>query len=261
MVLLGITLGNDLAQAYLGLDPKGGYVLKLEPGKVQIDRNKQKPKLGFKHGLEVYKIPPDYLETPSVLQKFLDEAGPWLKKRNLLRRFFQAEEPITSLGRWNPPNLFDGTNGLAMFAQPPPPMIDEAYQRLFRVLTAFQTLCEARGILFVVEIFPQRFQVQPGDWERTVKHYSLKASRFDLMAPNQRIRDFCLEHGIPCIDPTAAMAAYCEGTGKPLYLPRGDMHWNREGHRAFFQGSREAFAALVQEGFRRVKQRDSGTIP
>ena len=46
VVLLGITLGNDIAESYVGLDPKGPYILNLEQGKVHIDKNKNQ-QLGY----------------------------------------------------------------------------------------------------------------------------------------------------------------------------------------------------------------------
>jgi hypothetical protein len=257
LVLLGITLGNDITQSYWGLDPKGGFVLGLGE-EVSIDINK-KPGIGLSD-LGVYQIPPAYL-APRPEPGPLDRVGAWLKKRYLLRRFFQEYEPIISFAPRDPPTLFDLGNGLGVFTNPAPPVIEEAYQRLFRVLTAFQILCQQRDILFAVQLFPQRYQVQPGDWERAVSHYGLRSSGFDLMGPNKRIGDFCKGKGIICIDPTAAMAAYCASTEKSLYLPRGEMHWNRAGHRAFFQGSLEAFATLVQQGFRLAKARDAGASP
>jgi hypothetical protein len=261
MVLLGITLGNDIAQSYLNLDPRGMYILNLEQGQVHIAINTKKPKRGFQHGLESYRIPPSYLEPRSHLQKFLGQVRGWLQKRYLLRRLWQQEAPITSWGERDPPDLLDINNGFGTFTQPAPPVIDEAYRRFFRVLAGFQAFCEPRGILLAVQLFPQRYQVQPGDWDRAVGQYGLRSSRFDLMAPNRRLGDFCREHGIPCLDATAAMAAYCARTGKTLYLPLGDMHWNREGHRAFFQSSREALGAVVAKGFRMAGEKDAGVIP
>ena len=109
--------------------------------------------------------------------------------------------------------------------------------------------------------FPQRFQVSPRDWERAVAEYSLNASRFDLMGPNKKIQAYCREQNIFLIDPTAAMAAYFARTGTNLYLPRGDMHWNREGHRVFFECSRESFGLLAARGFAAVRTKDSGRLP
>jgi hypothetical protein len=140
-----------------------------------------------------------------------------------------------------------------MFMHPAPPQIEEAYHRLFRILSAMQILCKQHHVFFAIEIFPQRFQVQPPDWESAVDKYQLKKAGFDLMGPNKKIREFCLEHEINLIDPTPDMAKRYMQTGKRMYLPFGDMHWNKEGHRAFFECSQSAFVNLVQEGFQQVK--------
>ena len=256
VVLLGITLGNDIAQSYVGLDPKGIYILNMEHGKIQIENNKNQ-KLGYTHGLENYKLPPEYLD--SCLPRLLGHVTMWWKWSCLWLRFFPQDKAITSYSDRFSPNLFDINNGFGVFTNPAPPLIDEAYRRLFRILSAFQTFCQQRDILFVTQLFPQRYQVQSDDWEKAVSQYGLRRTRFDLMAPNKRIQGFCQEHGILCIDPTEAMADYVARTGKNLYLPLGDMHWSREGHRAFFECTRIVLAAVVQKGFDLVKVKDSGT--
>ena len=38
IVILGITLGNDIVQSYIGMDPKGGYSLSVVNDKVTIER-------------------------------------------------------------------------------------------------------------------------------------------------------------------------------------------------------------------------------
>ncbi len=255
VVLLGITLGNDIAESYVGLDPKGMYVLDIGPGEVHIEVNKKR-ELGYTNGLEKYKLTPEYLNSFGL--RLLGYVDMWWKRRNLWRLFFPQDQAITSFGDRHPPNLFDINNGFGVFTSPAPAVIDEAYQRLFRILTAFQTFCQPRGILFVTQLFPQRYQVQPDDWERAVNQYGLRKTHFDLMAPNKRIQEFCQKHGIPCLDPTKAMADYAARTGRNLYLPLGDMHWNREGHLAFFQCSCEAFGAIVQQGFQLARNRDAG---
>jgi hypothetical protein len=251
IVLLGITLGNDITQAYQGLDPHGSFILTMAEGKVHIKVNQQAT-LNHKK-LEAYKIPPAYLKSESPAQGFFPQASRWLKKRRLLRRFFQEQEAIVSSGDRQHPSLFDLANGLGMFTNPPPPEIDEAYRRLFRILEAFSLLCRQHHMIFAVQLFPQRYQVQPGDWDRAVEEYGLKKSRFDLMEPNRRIGVFCRQHGIRCLDPTAAMARRYAQTGRSMYYPRGDMHWNRAGHRAFFECSRPALAQLVRAGLELVQ--------
>jgi hypothetical protein len=102
--------------------------------------------------------------------------------------------------------------------------------------------------------------VQSEDWARAVDEYGLKASRFNLTGPNQKIAAFRREHGITCIDPTTALAKLYVKTKQPLYLPRGDMHWNKEGHYAFFQCSLSARNGLAQAGFKMVQATNSENL-
>jgi hypothetical protein len=251
IVLLGITLGNDIAQAYYCLHPQGFYALTRENGKVHIVRQNDRSVIKFAQ-LEVYKIPPAYLKSESPTARFIRQVSLWFKKRRLLRRFFQEQEAIVTGGDRQHLSLFDVANGFGIFTDPPPPEIDEAYGRLFRILEAFSLICRQHHMIFAVQLFPQRYQVQPGDWDRAVQDYGLEKSRFDLMAPNRRIGAFCREHGIRCLDPTTAMARRYAQKRQNIYFPRGDMHWNRAGHCAFFECSRPALAQLVQAGFKLV---------
>jgi hypothetical protein len=259
LVLLGLTLGNDLAQNYKDLDPHHGpYILTLAPGEVRIGLNKHPPKLDRPPWLE--RIPPEYLQPQTPLEQVVSHLGRWLRKRYLVRRLFQEKEPITSCGDRTPPMLFDANNGLGMYTDPPPPAIAEAFKRLDRVLEAFKIYCDRRGIILAVQIFPQRYQISPLDWQRAVAEYSVKPSRFDLMGPNKKIQAWCREQHIFLIDPTAAMAADYGRTGTNLYYPRGDMHWNRQGHRVFFECSRQAYGTLAARGFAAVRARDAGGL-
>lgn len=258
IVLLGITLGNDIVQAYQGLDAHGRYVLTTGNGKVNIEVGKNSM-VGFGQ-LATYKIPSDCLKSETPSERFIRRAGRWLTRRHLLRRFYQQHEAITSWGDRDNLSLFDPNNGFGVFAEPLSPEIEEAYQRLFRILEAFALICRQHDIIFAVQLFPQRYQVQPEDWARAVQEYGLKASRFNLRAPNQKISDFCREHDIVCIDPTAAMAKRYSETKKLMYLPRGDMHWNKEGHSAFFEGSLPALNGLVQKGFKMVQATNSQNL-
>jgi hypothetical protein len=258
IVLLGITLGNDIVQAYQGLDAHGRYVLSTENGTVHIEKNKNSL-IGFEQ-LAAHKIPPEYLKAESPTERFIRRAGRWITRRHLLRRFYQQQEAITSWGDRDHLSLFDANNGFGVFADPLPPEIEEAYQRLFRILEAFARICRQHNIIFAVQIFPQRYQVQPEDWTRAVEEYGLNPLRFNLMAPNEKIEGFCREHGIICIDPTAAMAKWYSETKKPMYLPRGDMHWNKEGHHAFFECSLPALNDLAQAGFKVVQATNSQNL-
>jgi hypothetical protein len=265
VLLLGITLGNDIGQAYIGVDPHGPFVLKTSPDGVKIERRiGVKDLIGFRHGLEQIELPKSAVTgLPRV------RSSPWAHQPlilQLLRRSLlgidPAEEPqaiksyYASFGTV-PNKLFDPSTGLGVFLKSPPPRIVEAYRRFFRVLGAYHSFCRHAGIVLAVALFPQRFQVQPGDWEKTVEAYRLNKAAFDLRRPNVLIREFCRKQGIACIDPTDEMARIRAQLGKNLYLPRGDMHWNRLGHRAFFEAARNSFLEIARAGLMNLESSGS----
>jgi hypothetical protein len=248
IVLLGITLGNDIGQNYLSLDSKGGYNLRVDRNQVTIEP--QSIDYGAIRALND-AIPAAYLQRENYLQRKWHDFRRWFTRLWLLRSYYKDYEGIvSSVDAETPPKLFDLGNALGIFMQPAPPPIEEAYQRLFRVLSALQIECQKHQIIFVVAIFPQRFQVQPPDWESAVDKYRLNKATFDLMGPNKKIRQFCLDHKIMLIDPTQTMAKRFAQTGKRMYLPGGDMHWNQEGQRAFFEASLPVMRELGRNGFR-----------
>jgi len=253
IVLLGITLGNDLAQVYAQLEGKHRrYDLTGEPGggaRLQLVENPDwDEKAQFRH-LRSLRIPKAALLGPGKAPdphrsdaRRENTSGPEFHYLRLLRdawaerRARHAPQAVRSY--WNmyrEPRLIDG-NGIAMHLNPAPPKIERTYELLFDLLDAYQRLCEHRGIRFIVAIHGQRYQVQPRDLEATLATYSVRRSRFDLMQPNRRIANFCRRAGIPCLDPTKDMAAVHERTGEQLFMPRGDMHWNTQGAKAFFDG-------------------------
>jgi hypothetical protein len=233
LVLLGITLGNDIAEDYISRNPD---------------------KIGFEHGLEKLDLPPSSLKARSLGNKL----GRFFQQHSrLVQRFFPARRGIVSwYGKAAVPKLFDPCHGLGIFLKNAPPEIEEAYRRHFRVLADFKEYCRSNGMEFAVLIFPQRFQIQAEDWRATVKQYSLREEAFDLGLPNRRHRDFCASEGISLIDPTEKMKAEHERTRAELYFPKGDMHWNKSGHALWFSGAREFLRPMVekvieQKGIRR----------
>ena len=249
IVLLGITIGNDIAQAYVHLDPRGGYEFKIDHDKVSLE--KVPGTIGF-FSFQEYDISKTYFRDLTKFEIKIRDIKKWFNKFHLVRRLFQDREGIIS-SQPNRLKLLDLGDGLAMFLNPTPPMVEEAYRRLFTIISAMQITCKQHQIIFAVELFPQRYQVQPPDWDSTVEKYNLRKSGFDLMQPNHKIRDFCRRLGVNIIDPTEEMANRYRITGKGMYLPRGDMHWNREGHRAFFEGAQASYLPLIEEGFNLVQ--------
>lgn len=250
LVLLGITLGNDLAQTHATLDPRGELRLEDDRQPPAIRPNPDEDQAALVAELRAWTLPPHCFDPEAVTppeparSKPGSKGGPRLLQRLLgaLESLGEGEKPqaVTSLwGEYRQPRLFDN-NGLGMFLEPPPPRIESAYARLFSTLNAYGKVCAAHGIGFAVVLFPQRFQVQPRDWRATAKAYGLRPDCFDVMAPNKRLVAFCRRTGISCIDPTAAMRRRFLETGRSLYLPRGDMHWNARGHRALADAIRRA---------------------
>ena len=253
IVLLGITLGNDLAQVYGSLEGEHRrYDLTGEPGggaRPQLVENPDWDQDLQRKRLRSLRIPETALLGPgkppgperSVARRE-NTSGFEFHYLRLLRnawaerRARNAPQAVSSY--WNEyrePRLIDG-NGIAMHLDPAPPEIERTYELLFDLLNAYQRLCKHHGIRFMVLIHGQRYQVQRRDLEATLETYSLRRSRFDLMQPNRRIANYCRRAGVPCLDPTEAMAAAHERTGEQMFMPRGDMHWNAQGAKAFFDG-------------------------
>ena len=227
VVLLGLTLGNDIAQSYIARHPTP---------------------TGFKHGLEKLDLPAYCYNQEFGLKRWIQSAFYRVQRTRLYSALFHPSLAVTSwYDRDAPIKLFDASNGLGMYIKKTPPEIKLAYKRLFHILSKYQRFCDSHGMVFVVAIFPQRFQVQPDDWHATAIAHNLNSDAFDLMLPNERILDFCEKNSITCLDPTTQMAAIHRQDGQDLYLPRGDMHWNRHGHAAWFDGARPALQGTLQD--------------
>lgn len=124
--------------------------------------------------------------------------------------------------------LLDGTANLAYFYLAAPPVIDAMYEKLFALLRAMDRSVRRAGGDFVLVVHPQRFQVEPADWQAIRDYWGLDESDFDLERYNRRLADFCRESGLLCLDLLEAFRS--KAAGRSLYLPRGDMHYNRAGH-------------------------------
>ena len=118
--------------------------------------------------------------------------------------------------------------------------------RLYRVLAAFDKFTRRNGMKFVVILFGQRFEVQGPDWEQTQWRYQLKDAAFDLNLPGRTILGYCAKLAITCIDPSAEMRRLYEEGSSTLYLPMGDMHWNRNGHQALFVSSKSILEKVLE---------------
>jgi len=227
MVMLGITLGNDIAHSYVARHPTP---------------------IGFRRGLENLDIPDHCFIERNPLEQAVIGTLYDLSRSTLSRAIFRLPKAMPGkYGRKEKLRLFDSINGFGMYIKEPPREIDDAYQRLFDILADYKAFCGEHNITFAVLLFPQRYQVQPADWRTNIIAYSLNPDAFDLMQPNKFIREFCLGKSTPCIDPTEAMKTYHLEGGEDLYLPGGDMHWNREGNKAWFLGAQAELEIILQK--------------
>ncbi|HSB63140.1 MAG TPA: hypothetical protein VLJ18_03195 [Thermoanaerobaculia bacterium] len=237
LVLLGVTLGNDVAQAGLELDPPGAY--RIEPPAFRIER--------VAEGLPVEKRDEIHAMLPEACL-----AGPPVEtpvRRRLRLLDLVLGMPAQPIGSSRGPGLsrflLDGINGLGLCLVPPPPLVDVFFERLSRTLLGYRALANQRGFEIAVVLLPQRYAVQEEDWDATVAAYGLRAACFDPGAPARRLRTFCAREGMTCFDPTGALAAARHRTGRSQYLPGGDMHLNAAGHRAVFEALHEGVRARV----------------
>ena len=244
LVLVGICLGNDIAESYLAHDGQGGFEITSDQGKSQI-KVIPNPSIGF--------------TTPPFNDSYLpDEARdfktyPLLAESDILSdRLFQSQigrrvdsylGSAEGIGSWygdswygnryspKPIHTFDAIHGLGIYYTPTLPIVEESFQRFFRILVGIYSLLKTHSIPLTVVLFPQRYQVNDRQWDLTVDQYALNRAGFDLEYPNRRITAFCQENSIMCFDLLPAMREASQKDGKRLYMAHGDMHWNAFGHK------------------------------
>ncbi len=245
IVLLGLTLGNDIAEIHAELEERGRFRIEA----LGDDRRailKDNPTIDYPWEYQDLLLPEQSLRPRGPLSGVFNWLD-WLRIWRRISALSSVPHAIKSFYKDGLLRIFDPANGLGFYLESPPPVIEEAYQRLFTLLEAYDVFCRKRGIVFVLGVWPQRYQVQPKDWELTVTQYGLRPEAFDLGAPNRRIMEFCRDKGIRCLDPTEALRSHHLGTGAGLYLPLGDMHWNSEGNRVVAGEVFEDLHDLIRE--------------
>ncbi len=235
LVLLGVTLGNDLDQSYVALAPAGDY--RLRPGEdPPIVLNPDRDPAAEVARLKDLMLPAECADPASARASRADAGRSRFLLVELVRtlaaeRRGRAGEAVTPhFGDFAHPRLFDG-NGLGACLRRAPADIDLAWERLAGVLAATRDLVDRQGSRLALVAFPQRYQVASADWEAAVEAYGLVPACFDLRLPQRRLAALGERLGVPVLDPTAVLES-AASSGQALYLPRGDMHWSAAGHRA-----------------------------
>jgi len=249
VVLYGLCIGNDIGDAYAALAPGGPYALSDKGTGIQKNPH---PAEGYTPELKKLQLPQNCL---SPWRKILVPAGQHgmledFKTDALASRLFQrfaGEAIVSGFFDWRTPRLFDFCTGLGFFLRDPPPEIQQAYQKFFTTLQGLAQLADRKGFTLILLLFPQRFQVQQEDWAATAGQYGLKQNCFDLQRPTRLIADYCRASNIYCIDTSPALQAAYARSGQSLYLPRGDMHWNAQGHQVVSKAIRDQVYEIVRQ--------------
>ena len=237
LVLYGLS-GNDLMQAeqFYG----GDRLFRLD------SRGRLEPNVAFNPAVESawirlteYAYPqagrataPSAPGAAARLGANLSRFGPfgWMGSRSAQRAVPMpgyAEEAEARDGRLR---LIDGAANLGFFYARDQRPVDLMYEAGFALLEAMRRTAAAGGAKFLVVVHPQRYQVQPADWEAMRNRWNLRPADFDLTLANRRLAEMASARGIELCDLREPLARAAL-TG-PLYLPAGDTHYNRHGHQA-----------------------------
>src|SRR5262249_38312875 len=114
---------------------------------------------------------------------------------------------------------------LAVCRTPPTPAMEKKWGRALGELDRLVTDCRRRNIPVAFVLIPDEFQVNPAVLEVALRDAGAGRDGVDLELPQRRLRAFCGERGVPCLDLLGAFREVPD-----TYAPR-DTHWNVRGNR------------------------------
>ena len=247
VVLLGITLGNDLTESCLTLDPQGEYILNDSTADIALNPNLNQ-KL-FYDQWKTEEISSSCLVNKNRIHNFLNHFVTFRLAKKIIHLYYhqrEGESIYAAYGKKHP-RVFDICSGLGFFLKDSPSSVNKGYQNLFRTLKGFELLSQQYHFKFIPVIFPQRFQIQKEDWIATKQDYELNDDCFELTKPNRLIPECCKKSLIHCIDHTERLIKISCQKKESLYFPLGDMHWNDEGHAALFESIRDTVYNIIRK--------------
>ena len=217
IVLLGVTIGNDLTENIYSLIDYGKYQLVG----TEVIKNPSYNQVRLDSMMSV-PLPESTYESSYEIRDFMDR---FLFPRILKSLGAYKGEAIYGEKGKVPPYMYDIVNGLGAFLIDKSPDLQEMYLKSADVLKAYQQLSLKENFEFKIAQFPQRFQVNQLDLKKTIQAYHLNEEAFNWDQPNVFFRDFCEQEKLDFIDLLSQMKRQTES----LYLPGGDMHWNAKG--------------------------------
>lgn len=224
--------GNDVMQAGWYAGPGGPF--RLHPGGVLRDDGPRLADADFYrlHDDLVYSRPGRPPAAP---------ARPGLAARLARFRLFhglaarRGDAAVATAGFAPQPEgdrrlrLLDGAANLGLYLRDEPPRLRAMLDVTASLYAAMDSTAAAAGAGFAVVLFPQRHQVQPRDWAAMREAWNLDDADFDLDRPQTVLRDAGERCGFRVLDLLPDFRAAAPATPQ-LYLPGGDVHFNRHGH-------------------------------
>jgi GDSL-like Lipase/Acylhydrolase family len=113
---------------------------------------------------------------------------------------------------------------LAICLAEPSPSLEKKWRRALGYLEQMIEDCRCRQAPIAIVLIPDEFQVNPGVLAEALDAARLSRSDVDLALPQRRLRAFCAERDVPCLDLLPIFAGKTD-----TYAPR-DTHWNKQGN-------------------------------
>jgi hypothetical protein len=206
LVVVGVTLGNDISQSWLGRrrlpsDVLAGFFM---------------PPRAYRTGFGLFAARADRTlarwRTYKRARRLwaVEVVGSWYGDTTAS---VHQMDPAHSLGHF--------------YAGGALPAVETSFADLSTDLRELQAAAAARGVPLLVALFPQRFQISPVEWKATLAAYGLEPRAFDPERPNRRIGQGCAAEVVACFD---LLPGFRGPAPAGLYQPGGDMHWSDAGH-------------------------------
>ena len=173
--------------------------------------------LATPHGMSLQK---------HALYQFVTRAGRMFHER--------ARQPVLSIAsapdQFPRPSLAEETfreieaRRLLVCQVPPPAGIEKKWQQALAHLKQIVNNCESRRAPLAFVLIPDEFQVNAAVLIPALWDAHLSRQDVDLDLPQRRLRAFCADHKVPCLD----LLPFLEGV-PDTYAVR-DTHWNVRGN-------------------------------
>jgi hypothetical protein len=157
-------------------------------------------------------------------------------RKLVLTRQPSVAEVLTEVGLMQPqavrkPPERDGIPvAYGVYADPLSEEWENAWNTTEGLLARLKQAVEAAGARLAIAILTTRERIYPDSWEQILaQHPEMRQRTWDLGAPQRRVKRWCTDHGVPCLDLETAFARAREQSVEDLHFPR-DGHWTSAGH-------------------------------